>query len=473
MLTRRTQQLEAPSTQAAETGGPTLLSLPDVPLLQVLSYLSAKSLLAAGQASLRLRALARTHVSLWEWKDLYMRDIRRLVALMQLAPRVQGLKFIVRGWSPPRQYIAHFKSLKRRPRLLTLEVNDAQSCAAVVKELGTRFQLKHLEISGLKSGLGVFLDSLPHAPWLVKLRVCLEVYSEPSCTFRWPQEDLVLPRLTTVTFEDGERESEHDSAVLEALRSLLQAHRSQLRHVLLCSPGLLPLVDSCASGLERLTIAADGGVGAVLDRISGLNHLTILQTDDKAELDALLESCRCPLERLEILGCSDQVLRSLRSAGPGLGSLRHLELSCSLNKSWDGWSLQEALASLPSLYSLKLNPLWDPRPSDLLACLTTAAIPNLCLVVLIDDSRAASYSLTDYVGLQDCQDLVLRAPMPTLHVAVLLDQDERHGRRIVFCRHSVAKSVAALCPLCAEAAEAGFTWGYYKSTSIDMHFQVQ
>ncbi|KAE8749992.1 hypothetical protein FOCC_FOCC003116, partial [Frankliniella occidentalis] len=57
---------------------------------------------------------------------------------------------------------------------------------------------------------------------LLRSIMYLQMAAGGECALR--NEDLVLPRLTTVTFEDGERESEHDSAVLEALRSLLEAH---------------------------------------------------------------------------------------------------------------------------------------------------------------------------------------------------------------------------------------------------------
>ncbi|KAE8746306.1 hypothetical protein FOCC_FOCC006978, partial [Frankliniella occidentalis] len=220
--------------------------------------------------------------------------------------------------------------------------------------------------------------------------------------------------------------------LLEALRSLLLAH----------------------SRLERLTVLVDlaggGAEGAAgLRRMRGLKHLAVMLTDDDpAILEETLRYCRCALEGLSVAGCNDEMLRALGRMG--LASVKHLELLTGLfQEPWGVESLDVALAGLPNLVYLTVVRLLNVRPFELLRHLSAASIPNLCLIVFPDNfNAAASYSPTDYPGFGDCHDLVRRAPKQ-LHVAVKLEGD----RRILFFRHSVAKSAVAVCQVCAETED--------------------
>ncbi|KAE8746640.1 hypothetical protein FOCC_FOCC006624, partial [Frankliniella occidentalis] len=238
-----------------------------------------------------------------------------------------------------------------------------------------------------------------------------------------------------------------NSSLFEVLRSLLRSHKATLHHLKLDSPQLLPLLDSFASGLQRLTLALDDDQDLQgLQQMTGLKHVTIfLKSDFSASkvsrVGALLKSCPSPLERLELRGCTYDSVRGLGALG--LTSLQHLVLSCSQDVL--GGALRVALMALPNLRSLRLLGL--RAPSLHLSRLSAGAIPKLAVIVFTDGTGSGSDSVTDYSGYQDCQDLVRRAPMPLHVVAVFREEPDRH---MMFFRHPVGE----LCPLCAEAEAA-------------------
>ncbi|XP_052126460.1 uncharacterized protein LOC113206815 [Frankliniella occidentalis] len=241
MLTRRKRAMmllqapPAPPIEEATIQEVTLLSLPDVPLLQVLSLLPVRDLGAAGLASPRLAALTRTHATLWRGKEtaelFYFEDVDGLLDLLRVMPPVHKLKFVVRR-SPI--VVAQFDSFTRFSRAnafttLALEGPDTESCAGVVREL--KPHLEYLEVSGVERGVGVLFHNLLGARALRTLEVRFESYFS-KCAFRWPWAPAVaLPRLRTVALKsegeyfDGSRIRGPDPSLLDALRSLLRAHR--------------------------------------------------------------------------------------------------------------------------------------------------------------------------------------------------------------------------------------------------------
>ncbi|KAE8743166.1 hypothetical protein FOCC_FOCC011259 [Frankliniella occidentalis] len=337
MLTRGKRarmQLEDSSIEEGNEALP-LLSLPDVPLVNVLSRLSPKDLWAVGQASPRLGALTRAHTSLWvadgnnggSSGKLYFGDVGSILALLRVAPPVDELHYEV-----------------RRPLFLP--------------------------------------------PYVVSLT------------------------------------------------------RRQLRDVRISSQ-LLPLLDSCPSRLQQMTVVARQGfdVGSGLQRLRGLNRLTILQLGDEQveQVDTLLKSCRSPLENLILLLCCDQTLQTVGSIG--LTSLRYILLFCGYTNQWALGSLEVALAGLPNLRTLIVGGLDDPLQE--LSRVPASAIPNLTLLVFQEKGRFDMDSPADYTGFRDCQDLVLRAPK-SLHVGASFGG----GGCIVFCRHATDEFTVASCPTC-------------------------
>ncbi|KAE8746639.1 hypothetical protein FOCC_FOCC006623 [Frankliniella occidentalis] len=247
--------------------------------------------------------------------------------------------------------------------------------------------------------------------------------------------------LDDVHWVEDEEQREPDSSLFVVLRSLLLSHEGTLHHLRLDSPQLLPLLDSFASGLQRLTLTFDGDRDVRgLQQMSRLKHLTVfLKNDYLDKVAALLKSCPSPLERLELRRCTDGAVRSLGAAG--LTSLQHLVLSCHSGVG----SLGVALAGLPNLRSLRLLGLH--KPTVTLSPLSAAAIPKLAVIVFMDSTGCGSDSVSEYSGFRDCQDLVRRSPMPLHVVAVFREERDRH---MMFFRHPAGE----LCPLCAEAEAA-------------------
>ncbi|KAE8746307.1 hypothetical protein FOCC_FOCC006979 [Frankliniella occidentalis] len=475
----------------------TLLSLPDVPLVEVLSHLSVEDLVRAGQANPRLGALTRTHASLWRGKEqydkkYYFEDAAALSALLRVVPPVYKMKFTVR----------------RSPM--------------IVAQLEVKAHLEYLEISGLDRGLEVLLLGLRSARLLINLSITLESYFH-KCNFSWPQA--ALPGLRHVTlastgqYYDGSRQRGPDDTVLQALGSLLLAHTYAVPMMLFREWGevgnpvifvffeyfaysrtvrflnlktlqmlpLLPLLDSRPGALDRLlvTVTVPFRPAVVLQPLRRLQDLKLLSSYyggliPKNQLVAVLESCKgSPLKRLDVRSCGTQTLRTLADAQ--LSGLKQLVLSFDSDYVLEAGALRAALASLPNLHSLHILKLQTPPPPEALACIPAGAIPALSLVFFTDSFKTdqdAAEPQSDYAGFAQCQDLVRRSPMP-LHVVVKVTWHKRvvwvpHGERcILFFKHpTTTEPDAALCTLCTEA-ETALLLRCGVAAKIDDRVQVQ
>ncbi|XP_026285344.1 uncharacterized protein LOC113211241 [Frankliniella occidentalis] len=476
----------------------TLLSLPDVPLVEVLSHLSVEDLVRAGQANPRLGALTRTHASLWRGKEqydkkYYFEDAAALSALLRVVPPVYKMKFTVRR-SP--MIVAQLVSFTRKNQLkgfttLAVEGFTTEHCVSIIQEV--KAHLEYLEISGLDRGLEVLLLGLRSARLLINLSITLESYFH-KCNFSWPQA--ALPGLRHVTlastgqYYDGSRQRGPDDTVLQALGSLLLAHTRTVRFLNLKTLQmlpLLPLLDSRPGALDRLlvTVTVPFRPAVVLQPLRRLQDLKLLSSYyggliPKNQLVAVLESCKgSPLKRLDVRSCGTQTLRTLADAQ--LSGLKQLVLSFDSDYVLEAGALRAALASLPNLHSLHILKLQTPPPPEALACIPAGAIPALSLVFFTDSFKTdqdAAEPQSDYAGFAQCQDLVRRSPMP-LHVVVKVTWHKRvvwvpHGERcILFFKHpTTTEPDAALCTLCTEA-ETALLLRCGVAAKIDDRVQVQ
>ncbi|KAE8746637.1 hypothetical protein FOCC_FOCC006621 [Frankliniella occidentalis] len=255
--------------------------------------------------------------------------------------------------------------------------------------------------------------------------------------------------------EDQDEEDDDDTSDADSSDSYdydeeeQEEQRATLHHLRLASPQLLPLLDSFASALQRLTLTVDDDHHLKgLQQMTSLKHLTIFLKSDIFcyRVSALLKSCPSSLERLELRRCSDGSVRALGAVGVGLTSLQHLVLSCRRGRSVMAGSLRVALVGLPNLRSLRLLGL--DKPTLKLSHLSADTMPKLAVIVFTDGTGSGSDSASDYSGYQDCQDLVRRAaPMPLHVVAVFRVERDRH---MMFFGHPAGE----LCSVCAEAEAA-------------------
>ncbi|XP_026293296.2 uncharacterized protein LOC113217556 [Frankliniella occidentalis] len=333
-------------------------------------------------------------------------------------------------------------------------------------------------------GLDVIFRSLKDASWGQLEHLTLSgVNLHEQLTLLWPQ-DLVLPRLRTVTLLPGDGpdpDLPYSEGRLESLRSLLRAHSEQLECVRIKSyvELLAHLADALPSGLRRLefeefTVPSDA---AALRRTHGLKELKIdIWLEDELYEQACIELehfFRAPgqLERLELLRYH---LPSINLGAGGLKSLQCLVLGgCYYD------SLLEELAGLPRLRSLIIF-CPHPRPlPEVFREITPAVIPALEVVVVSDNEEPCNRSpcvCPDFYSngtactrvprlISELQGLVRRAPA-RLHAI--------YKYETMFFRHPVSETAG--CPLCREAsveAVAALHDHYMGRTHIKLDGSVQ
>ncbi|KAE8749389.1 hypothetical protein FOCC_FOCC003903 [Frankliniella occidentalis] len=81
--TNESSLIESGPAQEEQLDEVTLTSLPDLPLLKVLSYVPAEDLVAVGRVCTRLCALTREHWSVWRNKSAGFEDPDRLLDLLK------------------------------------------------------------------------------------------------------------------------------------------------------------------------------------------------------------------------------------------------------------------------------------------------------------------------------------------------------------------------------------------------------
>ncbi|KAE8742893.1 hypothetical protein FOCC_FOCC011511, partial [Frankliniella occidentalis] len=357
-----------PSTMTVEGEKLTLLSLPDPPLLRVLSLLPVEALGAAARACSRLGALTREHPSLWPGRGELVEfwEYEDLLDLVRVAPRVAILRLF--SVDEIDEQNEPYASARFNYRDSKLTVGTEHDVASLILELGP--SLKHFVMTKYR---GVSpLASLREVGSLETLYVRLV---DGGGDLDWPQ-DAVLPKLHSVQLHC---EDDHvpSGATLDALRALLQAHSGQLRFVSLGSPQLLPLLEACRGQLRRLTVAAAPGVAAGLRCVQGLEELRIILDHDRREkeVDDLLRTWPgCPLVRVELVHCGDATLGALGAGA--LAGVRHLVLESPYRRLH---ALGAALAGLPALCCLDLRAAPSP---EVLRDVAAADIPALQLLIV-------------------------------------------------------------------------------------------
>ncbi|XP_052129852.1 uncharacterized protein LOC127751022 [Frankliniella occidentalis] len=186
-----------------------LPDLPDLPLLQVLSYLPDEALFALGRTCLRLAALTRTQ----PWRDRpkltlnteEVRDLLRVAAPPEavwivIADTAKTSEFC---FGVPDSYITGCLDSDSRvhtscpPRLLLMELISVTSQDALIREVAKTTK----SVEFLIEGLDVIFRSLKEASWSQLEHLTLSrVNLHEQLTLLWPQ-DLALPRLRTVTLQ--------------------------------------------------------------------------------------------------------------------------------------------------------------------------------------------------------------------------------------------------------------------------------
>ncbi|KAE8746321.1 hypothetical protein FOCC_FOCC006993 [Frankliniella occidentalis] len=308
--TNESSTLESGAAHDEQLDEVTLTSLPDLPLLKVLSYVPAEDLVAVGRVCTRLCALTRGHWSLWGNKSAGLEDSDRLLDLLAdlllVTPQYDVVLELV---ASPR--LTHNQSRDRldffisNPMSLmatngtpvitlalwfvfTEDLAEDDTVARVVRELGPR--TKHARINCKTSDMELICESLQSAismetlslTWMWPRNFAAPFTGFSSCK-NWPQS---LPSLHTieVTFWDQDYPDlwissyEYSQAGQEpsCLQALLLGAHSELRCVQLVSPAVMPLLDSCPASLQRLTVSAAPGMAPKLRRLRELQELTFL-----------------------------------------------------------------------------------------------------------------------------------------------------------------------------------------------------
>ncbi|XP_052131376.1 uncharacterized protein LOC113208553 isoform X2 [Frankliniella occidentalis] len=489
MTTKPSHVSNGAATAMDERGQMTLLLLPDVPLLRVLSLLSIKDLGSAGLAAARLGALTRAHSQLWRGEDLF-ESVEDVLALLPVAPPVDALEFSEVWWTlcdVSRVLIEGVGGLK-----LKVEVGRGWGDNRI--ELWTRSlivdlvrQLRHLQVVDIQLGwlFGILqdatcLETLSVQDWWIGSQF-IAAYIDSVC---WPQS-VVLPRLHSLCVMEVDRLNRDYKLDVQyslwAFDSLLRAHGGQIRCLaLLGSRELVSLVDSCTSNVVRMDLVADLDMISKLRRIWGLKELAIetgapapyARQGTNEEVENVLRSLPGPLRRLELAGWRDKTLEAL--AAGKLTDVQDLVLLSSVHAGHLS-CLGSCLARLPRLRSLAV---FDKLPAvEVLRGLTPATIPTLELLVVAeyqpkrdsDEGRSGatwgSEEVTQLVAV--LQDLVRRAPT-SLHVVLRLELCDCEGeepgsealRGRLFFRHPEGETD---CPLCADAAEAAGLRTFYST----------
>ncbi|KAE8749419.1 hypothetical protein FOCC_FOCC003933 [Frankliniella occidentalis] len=404
---------------AAEKELSTLLTLPDVPLLRVLSHLKeAEHLVAAGRASPRLGELTRANASVWRGKDVEFHD-KDVMGLLRVVPPLDTLKTTwtvdpgasKKKWSLrlPTRSVHGVPEYPRYKGIVELSVWSSartKAClASLIWELAPR--LRHLEVSQL--GLGLFLHYLRDARHLESLRVSGgDTHKQGSpCTCNaepWPQQEVaavagLLPRLRAVSVSGV-----HSERDVEVLRLLLLAHRD----------------------LERLSVLASRAQSLVVAVVAALRRMHGL------------EDVRIDLRSKASLNC------------PVYWSLMVNDLAVALARQPRLRSL--VLLADPRKLSLEVFREAHPAALELLVVAGDAVFCACCTYVL---EREEPPDLTELVSV--LQDLVRQATSP-LHVVYgemqfycweCSQYFVENVRWRMFARHSEAETD---CQLCGEAA---------------------
>ncbi|XP_052126977.1 uncharacterized protein LOC113206026 [Frankliniella occidentalis] len=465
----------------------TLMSLPDLPLLRVLSFLPMTDLAAAGMASCRLGELARAHWSLWRGKKLaedeHVRGAGGLWDLLRVAPPVDKLCCVdtFADTSIELRCFNCYESDRSAAVVSCLAVETSVNTflACLVREFAPR--LKHLSYCG--SDVNMIYFNLQYTRRIEILR--LNFGSVNGGRAHWPQ-DVVLPRLHTVLIgELDQNESCDFEPSIDALRLLLQAHRGRLRSVSVGDRELVPLLDALdarpvnSNPLQCLKVVTGKGAAAGLRPFQPLlKHLIIQWSKRPAEMAKLLKSWSGPLERLDLDSPTPKMLRIL---GEGrLAVLRHLVLTDISSKT----DLQWTLAGLPGLHSLVLHYCHGEKSLEILCGMAPTIIPALELLIfnIFKEEGCSTFK-------EDCprvaklapavKTLVRRAPL-SLHCVMLPhcgcgdwpEQNERNERCCtIFYRHSTAAE--AECPLCAEAVSAIRSLFYFREIQATKMTRIQ
>lgn len=440
----------------------TLLSLPDEPMLEVLSYLSIEDMFAAVQACPRLRELTKTHLSLWRGKWFEVEDVDELYKRLLVSPNVDRLTTFCHCMETITADFSDTCAVWGPNARTCLTVRNVEDIGGLVWTLGGG--LRHVMLTVCKEDLPLSL--LKEAPGLEILYLIFK--GKGRATGMWPQ-GVVLPRLRYAVF-DCEPSAAFSRSTLKALRSLLQAHSGQLWSVSVDSPRLMPLLSSCPSDLYELNAVVGEGLFASLRRLHGLKRLRVDFTHDDdsvEEVENLLKSWSGPLAGLELYHFRPGMVRDLGLYG--LSSLQKLVLETPRNQEYD---LGPALARLPRLRWLGLVHV---PVLEVLRGIQHDAIPALEMLSMAAVAPCYRYRC----WFEDCklvarhlpvlQDLVRRAPV-SLHVVFRESCD--HGQDSFPCRvlhkHSTAES--SCCALCTEAKDVYRTYHSSPDDTFKVNF---
>ncbi|XP_052129853.1 uncharacterized protein LOC127751023 [Frankliniella occidentalis] len=188
-----------------------LPDLPDLPLLQVLSYLPPEALFSVGRTCLRLAALTRTQP--WRGRGRLTLNTEEVWDLLRVAapPEVVWIDEDEVDKTSKKSQFSFGGSLitggcldsdsrvhtSCPPRLLIMELVSVASEDALMREVakttkGVEFRLRSVD---------AIFRSLQHASWSQLEHLTLSrVNLHEQLTLLWPQ-DLALPRLRTVTLQ--------------------------------------------------------------------------------------------------------------------------------------------------------------------------------------------------------------------------------------------------------------------------------
>ncbi|XP_052133000.1 uncharacterized protein LOC127752245 [Frankliniella occidentalis] len=356
------------------------------------------------------------------------------------------------------------------------DLAEDDTLARVFRELGSR--TKHVHIHCKTSDMEVICDSLQNATsmetlsltWMWPKNFAAPFTGFSSCQ-NWPQ---ALPRLNTIslTFWDHDYpeiwtsayEDEPAGQEPSCLQALLLGAHSELRSVQLLSPAVMPLLDSCPAGLQRLTVSAAPGMAGKLRRLRELQELKLVDAYcnvNTAEIADALGTWHGPLLKLTLpsfrgrTGYEDEVTVMQALGAGALTSLTHLRLR--LSGEGGLRALAAALPALPSLTSLIVE---AARKPEVLRDLFRGARPALCSSLLIVGSSGARVHTSELHSA--FRDVVRRAPMSvSLHLKYQAQHSEQplgfcsickarapFMHHIVFGRHSAAQ--AESCSTCAD-----------------------
>ncbi|XP_052124057.1 uncharacterized protein LOC113213098 isoform X2 [Frankliniella occidentalis] len=500
--------LESGAAQEEQLDEVTLTSLPDLPLLKVLSYVPVEDLGAVGRVCTRLCALTRGHWPLWWDKCVLFEDPDRLLdllaGLLLVTPRYdvvlelaafprstdeEGQDRLAVSISKPMSLDAATGAAVMLGFWLVVceDLAEDDTLATVLRELGPR--TKHVRFNCKTPDIEVICENLQNATSLETLSVFWmwpRHFAAPFTGFsrckNWPQ---ALPAgLHTIEVKLWDHEyaeipvAAYDDSLVgqepSCLQALLLGAHSELRCVQLLSPAVMPLLDSCPAGLQRLTVSAAPGMAAKLRGLRELQELKFVRIHCSANIAEIADALRTwcgPLLKLTIpscRACPEEEVTLMRALGAGaLASLTHLNLV--VLEETGLRALAAALPALPSLTSLTLG-LAPPREPDVLRDLFSGASPTLCETLLLFHSGGPGFGFTTSELHSDLPNLVRRAPMSvSLHARAearpykqpkqplqfcsICNVETRPSHLVVFGRHAAAEEES--CSVCAAVRVRG------------------